>query len=402
MPISCSPGWRRAALAIGLAASLLAGGCTSAPTAEPAPATAPTRPSPSPSATPAGTAPKPETITIVGSGDILLHPPLWEQARRDARAAGGNGFDFDPLLAEVKDIVSGADLAICHLETPLAAPGGPFVGYPRFSVPPQIATALADNGYDTCSTASNHTIDQGEAGVRRTLDALDAAGIRHAGSYRSKADHDRVNLIEVHGVKIASLAYTFGFNGLLRPAGKAWIANQIDPATILDEAKRARAAGAEIVVVSLHFGTEYRHSPNDQQRTVARTLLASPDIDLILGHHAHVVQPFERIGDKWVAYGMGNKVAHHGEPRNDNREGVLSRFTFTEMSPGRWRVTTAEAIPVWMDLRPDRLVNIAAELADPTTPSGERATLRATWNRIKGYLISRGAGQDGLRISGSN
>ncbi|MGE5828413.1 MAG: CapA family protein, partial [Micromonosporaceae bacterium] len=140
--------------------------------------------------------PAANTVTILGSGDMLLHPDLWAQGRADN---GGTCCDFRPLLASVKEVVSSADLAICHMETPLAPAGGPFSGFPRFSVPPQIVPALADLGYDSCSTASNHTIDQNEAGVARTLDAFDAAGIKHAGSYRTKADHDTITMLDVHG-----------------------------------------------------------------------------------------------------------------------------------------------------------------------------------------------------------
>jgi poly-gamma-glutamate synthesis protein (capsule biosynthesis protein) len=338
------------------------------------------------------------TLTILGSGDMLLHPDLWDQGRADN---GGTCCDFRPLLASVKDVVSSADLAICHMETPLAPASGPFSGFPRFSVPPQIVPALADLGYDSCSTASNHTVDQGEAGVDRTIDAFDAAGIKHAGSYRTKADHDTVTMLDVRGVKVAHLSYTFSFNGLTRPAGREWEANLLSRDAVLAEAHRARAQGAAIVVVSIHWGTEYQHGPNSQQLSLAKQILASPDVDLILGHHAHVVQPFEKIGDKWVAYGMGNMIAHHAEPINDNREGVLSRFTFTEATPGHWRVSAAEAIPVWMDLSPrNRLVNIAAALGDASTPAAERSVLSAALGRIRGYLLSRGAGDDGLVIAG--
>jgi poly-gamma-glutamate synthesis protein (capsule biosynthesis protein) len=161
-------------------------------------------------------------------------------------------------------------------------------------------------------------------------------------------------------VKIAQLSYTFGFNGLSRPAGHQWMANLIDAPTILADAHRARAAGAEIVVVSLHWGTEYSHAPNAMQVSLAKKLMASPDIDLILGCHAHVVQPMTKVNGKWVVYGMGNEVAHHAEPINDNREGILTRFTFTETTPGHWVATSGEAIPIWMQLGPDRLTLPAA------------------------------------------
>ncbi|MGW1650470.1 CapA family protein, partial [Streptomyces eurythermus] len=106
------------------------------------------------------------------------------------------------------------------LETPLAPAEGPFTGFPRFAAPPQIATALSDVGFHSCSTASNHVLDQGEAGVRRTLDALDAAGLRHSGSARNREEADRPNIIEVKGVPVAHLSYSYGFGGRLRPADK--------------------------------------------------------------------------------------------------------------------------------------------------------------------------------------
>ncbi|MEV4258286.1 CapA family protein, partial [Spirillospora sp. NPDC049652] len=125
-----------------------------------------------------------DRFTGVGTGDFLLHQVLIDQAAADARAKGGNDYDFMPMLARLKPVISGADLAVCHLETPVGGRTGPFSGYPVFNSPPQIVDAIRRLGYDTCSTASNHAIDQGERGVRRTLAALDRAGIGHAGTAR--------------------------------------------------------------------------------------------------------------------------------------------------------------------------------------------------------------------------
>ncbi|MEW5625675.1 CapA family protein, partial [Streptomyces hydrogenans] len=86
--------------------------------------------------------------------------------------AGDGGYDFRPMLAGVKPVVSGADLALCHMETVYGKDGGPYTGYPAFKSPPEVAAALAATGYDSCSTASNHTLDDGAAGLGRTLDAL--------------------------------------------------------------------------------------------------------------------------------------------------------------------------------------------------------------------------------------
>ncbi|WP_412544542.1 CapA family protein [Longispora sp. K20-0274] len=314
----------------------------------------------------------PREFTVLGAGDVLLHEGLWNTARQ---AAGGTGYDFGPMFAAVKPTVSAADLAICHMETPLGEPDGPFSGYPSFNVPPQVAVTLKDIGYDSCSTASNHTLDVGERGVRRTLDVLDAAGLRHAGSYRSQAEHDTPTLLYARGVQVAHLSYTFSFNGQLRPEGKDWIANALDVRDILDEAHRARAAGAEVVVVSIHWGTEYQHEADDSQQRIARDLLASPYVDLILGAHVHVVQPFERIGDKWVAYGMGNQVAWQNQAL-DTRDGVMPRFTFTESAPGVWKVSKAEALPTWMllDSGPARL-EYCPGATTPTCADSTRRTM---------------------------
>jgi len=131
---------------------------------------------------PAPVTPEPASFTVVASGDVLIHPALIEQARADSGTAIP---DFAPLLAGVAPAVSAADLALCHLEVPLAEPAGPYAGYPNFNAPPQVAAALVRVGYDSFSTASNHTLDQGRSGVRRTLDVLDAAGLAHTGSARS-------------------------------------------------------------------------------------------------------------------------------------------------------------------------------------------------------------------------
>ena len=251
----------------------------------------------------------PRQFTVLGR---RRHPAALAVCGRWPRrraAAHKSGYYFDPMFASAKPDISGADLAICHMETPYGKPSGPFTGYPIFEVPPSIATTIHDVGYDSCSTASNHSLDGGEAGIDRTLDALDAAGVKHTGTARSAAEAATPDLLQANGVTVAQLSYAFGFNGLKRPAGKPWLANLISVPKILADARRAKAAGASVVIVSLHFGTEYQHAPNAQQLSVAHALLASPDVDLILGCHVHVVQPFQKINGKWVAYGMGNQIA---------------------------------------------------------------------------------------------
>ncbi|MFU8873581.1 CapA family protein [Micromonospora sp. SL4-19] len=336
-------------------------------------------------------------LTVVAAGDLLVHPELTAQAATDARAAGRDGHDFTQVLAAVRPVVSRADLAICHMETPLAEPSGPFTGYPVFSVPPELADAAAWAGFDTCSTASNHSLDTGVPGIRRTLDKLDQVGLRHAGTARSPQEAARPNILDVAGVKVAQLSYTFGFNGIPRPTGQDWVANLADRNAVLAEARRARDLGAEIVILSMHWGTEYQNKPNDEQLQLARDLLASPDIDLIVGHHVHVVQPFEKIGTKWVAYGLGNLTTYGSE--ESTQQAVVPEFTFTRKASGRWEVSGVEVHATWMQYQPAaRVVDLASAVADVGAPEERRADLARVQQQITQYVDMRGALSAGLRM----
>ena len=158
--------------------------------------------------------------------------------------------------------------------------------YPRFSVPYQLADAVAHAGYDTCSLASNHSNHTGLAGVIGTIAALDRVGVAHAGMARTPEERERFNLLDVNGARVAHLSYTYGLNtGRLSPE-EAYTVNIIDPETILEEAERARTAGADFIILSRYWGTEYRRAPDRYQKDLGPRLLASSDIDLIIGHHA--------------------------------------------------------------------------------------------------------------------
>ncbi|WP_170026672.1 CapA family protein [Actinomadura oligospora] len=301
-----------------------------------------------------------DRFTVVGTGDFLLHSVLIEQAASDAR---GHGYDFMPMLAQLKALISGADLAVCHLETPVGSPSGPFRGYPEFNSPPQIVKAIRRLGYDTCSTASNHAIDQGERGVRRTLDALDRSGIGHAGTARSAREAEKIDMRDVKGVRVAHLSYTYGTNGI--PKADDWLVNDtLKSARILADAARAKSAGAEVVAVSLHWGEEYQHAPTAAQRRLAKRLLRSQDVDLILGDHVHVVQPFERFNGKWVAYGMGNQVANPSANAEATHEGLVARFTFGRDAEGRWRAQPSFVPTLVRSGPPIRLRTLTADSAE--------------------------------------
>jgi poly-gamma-glutamate synthesis protein (capsule biosynthesis protein) len=173
---------------------------------------------------------------------------------------------------------------------------------------------------------------------------------------------------------VAQLSYTYGFNGRTLPADQTWLANRTDPAEILAAARRARAAGAQVVIVSLQWGTTLSHQPDAAQATLAGQLLADPAVDLIVGCHAHLTQPFEKVNGKWVVYGLGNLLARHAVPTVANTAGMAARFTFARDGAGRWRVVKAQYVPTYIDLGPPiRVVDLPAALADPALPPATRA-----------------------------
>ena len=309
--------------------------------------------------------PKRTSVTVVMNGDLLWHNTLWFGAREDARRRGHGGYDFAPLLAGMKPVIASADMAICHEEVPLAPPGGPYRNYPLFAAPPHVVKAIVATGYDVCTTASNHAIDQGFAGLRRTLDDLDRAKIPHVGTARTKAESERPMIFTTkEGVKIAIVAATFSLNGLPMPEGKPWAVQRLSARSLLRQAHRAWTAGADIVLAAVHVGTEYSTSENAQQVKLARTLTASPDVDLVYMHHPHVVQPWTTMNKKWVLYGVGNTVAQ--QEANRTYEGATGRFTFTRTGNGRFTVSEAEYIPTLVTYyrpgRPARLYQVSAAL----------------------------------------
>ena len=336
-----------------------------------------------------------QSVTILGGGDLLVHPPLWKQAAEQAKS--GQKYNFDPVFSGIRSVVTGADLALCHMEAPMG-PGAP-QDFPRFRAPVQLAGAVARAGFDGCSTASNHSMDQDVKGVTSTLEALDSAGLGHTGTARNPGEWGRHSIYDVSGAQVGHLSYAYGMNRNTPPRKGPWMANVIDIPAILASARQLRLAGADIIVLSMHWGSEYNHAPTTKQVTGARELMASPDIDVIIGHHAHVVQPAEKINGKWVFYGVGNLVARHDFPKPENREGILPRLTFAPTKRGTWEVVKAEAVPTWLSLEPViSVVNLPDTINRLSSSDNRNAKYRAAHKRIVSYLDQRGAVAQGLRV----
>ncbi len=361
-------------------------------------------PSGAPGSTTAPAAGSMKGFTLVASGDVLPHESV---IRRAASDADGDGHDFRPMFSAVKPIVSAADLALCHMETIYGPEGGPFTGYPAFQSPPEVADGLKDAGYDGCSTASNHTLDGGGAGLKRTLDRFDKVGLKHAGSARTEAEAGTVTMYAAGSAKVAHLAYTYDTNGYPMPEGQPWAVNLMEQEKIIADSRAARKAGADVVLVSLHWGTEWQTEPDEKQLALGKALTASqtggrPDVDMILGTHAHIPQAYEKVNGTWIVYGMGDQVAgemfnYSGARDMRGNYGSIGRFTFAPpAAPGqRWQVTKAEFVPQMMDLGAGRVVNLPAALAQ----SPGREDYEEARDEITDAVLGRGAAKDGLTMA---
>lgn len=283
-----------------------------------------------------------KTITIEASGDLLIHSPVWQRAQA---LAGDRGYAFGPLLSRLRPWVRRADLALCHMETPMtkATPAG----YPVFNTPPALARGLRQTGFDACSTASNHTLDRGAAGVAGTIRALNRAGIAHAGSARSKREGRRITMLRTRGVDVALLSYTDVSNGQIEPF--PWSVNEADPQRISADARRARRQGAEVVIVNLHWGDEYRSSPSATQLALARRLRRTRAITAIVGQHAHVVQPVRRVGGRFVVFGLGNLISNQTAAccAAASQDGALA-ILHVKVTNRRGRVVRVRYVPTYV------------------------------------------------------
>mgnify|MGYP002738846108 CR=1 FL=1 len=335
--------------------------------------------------------PDPDRLTVTVSGDLLWHEEVW--------ASGENGdgtWDFTDMFADVKPMIDGADFAVCHQETVFAPPEGPYLGYPGFQSPPQVIDAIGDTGWDMCTTASNHSVDAGTEGLFRTLDTFDQAGVLHSGAARSPEEMDAPRIFTAaNGARIAVVTGTYGTNGI--PVEHPWMVGDLNPGTLLAKAAAARAAGADIVMVAMHAGEEAVVEPTQQQLDLAQILTASPDVDVVYGHHIHAVQPIEQVNGKWVIYGLGNMVAHQSAETVLSYEGITVELEFSR-TDGKWGVAELAYVPTVVTpyrAFPVRVAPVSVLMAADGGAAGvrgfpDRDRLNETLERTRAAIFSRG------------
>ncbi|MDR2555413.1 MAG: CapA family protein [Fibromonadaceae bacterium] len=249
-------------------------------------------------------------LKIIFAGDLMGHVTQINAAKKEAK---GKGYNYRPVYKHLESYFSKADLAIINLEYPLA--GEPYSGFPQFSSPDESVFAIKDVGFNILATANNHSLDRGKQGLERTLYVLDSMGLEHLGTYRHPAERDnRYPLfIEKNGIKIAFLNYTYGTNMLMEEEPN--IVNRIDSALISGDIRKAKLASPDFIIALMHWGVEYENTQNQEQKDLAQ-FLAANGVNLIIGSHPHVVQPFDKIfaisarDSVPVIYSLGNFISN--------------------------------------------------------------------------------------------
>lgn len=287
-------------------------------------------------------------LSITTVGDLMCHSAQYHYAKNE-----DGTYDFLPVFDLVKDYLSNADFTVANLETVLAGTSERFSGYPQFNTPNEYADALKKVGFDALFTANNHSYDHAKSGVVRTLDELKARNIPAIGTFYSQQDRDLVKIFDIKGFKIALLAYTERSNVTI-PEEDSFLVNRIDSALIAKDIRQARAKGAELILVNLHWGAEYQRFPNEYQKKIA-SYIASLGADIIFGEHPHVLQPitFLKTGagasldSCLLAYSLGNFISAQYKRYTD--VGVMLTIRLAKnLKDNKIKITSIEYVPTWV------------------------------------------------------
>lgn len=255
--------------------------------------------------------PTPEPVVTNASlfmvGDALLHDVIPTAARTSAGT-----YDFTPLLNRVGTIASPYDLEYYNQETILGGDDLGIHGYPQFNGPQAYGDAMVNYGFNLVSLANNHSLDMGVTGVNNSLNYWKSkSGVVTSGAYASEADQQAITIHEVNGIKYAFFSWTYGMNGLQPPADQPYMIACYDghEDEMLAQVKAAKAQ-ADVVIVAMHWGTEYVFDATPEQQRLAQEL-ADAGADIIIGNHPHVIGPVQWLNNhKTICfYALGNLVA---------------------------------------------------------------------------------------------
>ena len=244
---------------------------------------------------------KTSKLSLVMVGDGLLHSSVYNDAYKDG------AYDFKPQLEYIKPIIQNYDLAFYNQESIL---GGTSIGlsdYPTFNSPWEFGDAMIDAGFNLVSLANNHTMDRGEKAIINSCEYWKTKDVLTAGSYCSSEEANEIKIKEKNGIKYTLLAYTYGTNGISVPSGKEYLVNLYSDEKAKNDIEKVRDK-VDLLIVSMHWGTEYRSEPTEEQQRQAN-YLSSLGVDIIIGTHPHVIEPITYINDTLVIYSLGNFIS---------------------------------------------------------------------------------------------
>lgn len=278
------------------------------------------------------------TFSLAVIGDIMCHNTQYNDAYEDGV------YDFNYVFDDIREILTSADYTVGNLETTFAGAERGYSSYPNFNTPETLANAMKDAGIDLVSTANNHSLDTGYKGIEGTIDHLDEVGILHTGTYKSEEAQNETTIVDIKGLKVAFLSFTYGTNGIPVPQGREYCINLIDENFIVERLNSAKEQNPDIICVFMHWGEEYQLSPNSEQTALAN-LLFENGVNIILGSHPHVLQKMENTEQGFVIYSLGNFVS--GQVKENTRDSIILNLTITKKGTGEVVVDSAKYTPIY-------------------------------------------------------
>ncbi|WP_431841657.1 CapA family protein [Calidifontibacter indicus] len=292
-----------------------------------------------------------DELTILFSGDDI---PQTGPNRSALVPGTTKTYDFKPKLAAAKPYTSSADLSLCNMEGALSPDNTNLSVGLRHHGPREFAEAMAWMGYDGCSTANNHTFDAGLPGIGQTRQIMADYGLKSSGPGPDAAT-PKAAVYDVKGVKVAHLSYSYTLDNFAGgsltavPASAPWFKESMwmvkNAEGIIADAKAARAGGAQIVMVSIHWGVMFEFQPTTQMVDTATKVLNSGEVDTIIGNHPHVVQKCDRINGRTVYYSLGNQFSDQGAIwgfPDESQDGIIVKVSFKRGADGKWTQPSAE------------------------------------------------------------
>ena len=275
-------------------------------------------------------------LSVVMVGDCLIHRFIYS----DALNSDGTYF-FDKMFTEVKDLIQGHDLAFYNQESIIGGKELGLSAYPRFNSPEEIGDAMINLGFNLVSLANNHTMDKGEKGVINSVNYWKTKpGVYYTGQALSFEDREsNIKILEKNGIKYAFFAYTTVTNGLLPPSGKEYLTNIYSKEKAEKDIAKVKDK-VDLIIVSMHWGEEYTTYPSSNQKQVAKEL-SNMGVNLVIGNHAHSLQPVEKINDTLVFYALGNFIS--AQETIDKQTGAIAYLNIKKTKDGRIEFSDVKA-----------------------------------------------------------